>query len=68
MVAYTDGIPEATNRANVPFGVERICETLKQSHGQPAHVVREAVLSRLREHIGDQALLDDISLLVVKPS
>jgi PAS domain S-box-containing protein len=68
MVAYTDGITEATNRANVPFGVERICEILKRSHGKPAHAVREAVLCSLREHIGDQALLDDISLLVVKPS
>jgi PAS domain S-box-containing protein len=68
MVAYTDGITEATNGANIPFGVERICEILKQSHGQPAHAVREAVLGSLREHIGDHALLDDISLLVVKPS
>jgi PAS domain S-box-containing protein len=68
MVAYTDGITEATNRANVPFGVDRICEILKRSHRQPAHAVREAVLCSLREHIGDQALLDDISLLVVKPS
>jgi PAS domain S-box-containing protein len=68
MVAYTDGITEAMNRANIPFGVERVCEILKQSHGQPAHAVREAVLGSLREHIGDQTLLDDISLLVVKPS
>jgi PAS domain S-box-containing protein len=67
MVAYTDGITEATNCANVPFGVERVCEAVRTSHGQPARSVREAVLRSLREHIGGQDLLDDISLLVVKP-
>jgi serine phosphatase RsbU (regulator of sigma subunit) len=66
MVAYTDGITEATNGANVPFGVERVCEALKRSQGQPAHSVREAVLRSLREYIGSQDVLDDISLLVVK--
>jgi PAS domain S-box-containing protein len=68
MVAYTDGITEAINCANVPFGVERVCEVLRSSHGQPAYSVREAVLRSLREHIGGQDLLDDISLLVVKPA
>jgi PAS domain S-box-containing protein len=68
MVAYTDGITEAMNGANVPFGIERVCEAVKTSHGQPAHSVREAVLRSLREHIGGQDLLDDVSLLVVKPA
>jgi PAS domain S-box-containing protein len=68
MVTYTDGITEAMNSANVPFGVERVCEAVKTSHGQPAHSVREAVLRSLREHIGGQDLLDDVSLLVVKPA
>ena len=66
MVAYADGITEAINCANVPFGVERVCEVLRASHGQPAYSVREAVLRSLREHIGGQDLLDDISLLARK--
>jgi sigma-B regulation protein RsbU (phosphoserine phosphatase) len=68
MVAYTDGITEATNGANVPFGVERVCEAVRTSHGQPAHSVCQAVLGSLRDYIGGQDLLDDISLLVVKPA
>jgi PAS domain S-box-containing protein len=68
MVAYTDGITEAMNCANVPFGVERVCEAVRTSHGQPSNSVLEAVLRSLREHVGGQDLLDDISLLVIKPT
>ncbi len=68
MVAYTDGITEAINSANVPFGIERVCDAVRRSHGEPAESVREAVLLSLREHIGGQDLLDDVSLLVVKPA
>ncbi|MGB8539113.1 MAG: MHYT domain-containing protein [Acidobacteriaceae bacterium] len=67
MVAYTDGITEAMNCANVPFGVERLCEAVRRSHGRPADSIRKAVLNSLREYTGGQELLDDISLLVIKP-
>ena len=33
-----DGITEAINDANVPFGIERVCEAVRTSHGQPADV------------------------------
>jgi PAS domain S-box-containing protein len=68
MVAYTDGITEATNCASLPFGVERLCEAVKASHGLAADAIRKAVLCSLRKHIGSQDLLDDISLLVIKPA
>jgi serine phosphatase RsbU (regulator of sigma subunit) len=67
MVAYTDGITEAMNDAGVAFGVERLSEVVRTSHRQPAGAIREAVLSSLRKHIGDLHLLDDVSLLVIKP-
>jgi sigma-B regulation protein RsbU (phosphoserine phosphatase) len=68
MVAYTDGITEAINCAGVTFGIERLAEAVRTSHGQPASAIREAVLSSLREYIGGQHLLDDISLLIIKPA
>jgi PAS domain S-box-containing protein len=68
MVAYTDGITEAMNCAGVTFGIERLSEAVRSSHGQPAGAIREAVLSSLREYIGGQHLLDDVSLLVIKPA
>jgi PAS domain S-box-containing protein len=68
MVVYTDGITEAVNSMGIAYGLERLSEALKASHKQPAETIREAVLSSLREYIGDQHLLDDISLLVIKPA
>jgi PAS domain S-box-containing protein len=67
MVVYTDGITEAINNVGVTYGIERLAEAIRSSHEQPSKGIREAVLRNLREHIKGQELLDDISLLVIKP-
>jgi PAS domain S-box-containing protein len=68
MVAYTDGITEAMNCAGVAFGIGRLSEAVRTSHQKPACAIREAVLNSLRKYIGGQHLLDDVSLLVIKPA
>jgi PAS domain S-box-containing protein len=68
MVAYTDGITEAVNDAGVAFGLERLSEVVRTSHLQPAGAIREAVLSSLRNYTEGQNLLDDVTLLVIKPA
>jgi sigma-B regulation protein RsbU (phosphoserine phosphatase) len=68
MVAYTDGITEAIDCAGVAFGIGRLSEAVRTSHQKPACAIREAVLSCLRKYIGGQHLLDDVSLLVIKPA
>jgi PAS domain S-box-containing protein len=67
MVAYTDGITEAMNGAGVAFGVGRLCEAVVTSHQKTAGAIRDAVLSSLRKYVDGQSLLDDVSLLVIKP-
>jgi PAS domain S-box-containing protein len=66
MVAYTDGITEAIDAQGRQYGVERLADVLKKSYTQPAHLIRETVLKSLRDYIGVQQLMDDVSLLVVK--
>jgi len=68
MVAYTDGITEATNGAGVAFGIGRLSEAIRNSHQKSACVIREAVLHSLHKYIGGQHLYDDVSLLVIKPA
>jgi sigma-B regulation protein RsbU (phosphoserine phosphatase) len=68
MVAYTDGITEAVNDAGVAFGLERLSEVVRTSHGQPAGAIREAVLRSLRNYTEGQNLSDDVTLLVIKPA
>jgi phosphoserine phosphatase RsbU/P len=66
MVVYTDGITEAINSKGAAYGIDRLCDVVRNSHRQLADRIREAVLSSLRQYVGDQRLLDDISLLVIK--
>jgi PAS domain S-box-containing protein len=68
MVVYTDGITEAINNVGVTYGIERLAEAVRSSHERPSRGIREAVLRNLRDHIEGQELLDDISLLVIKPA
>ena len=67
MVLYTDGITEAINPAGLSYGIERLCEVVKACHRQTVGEIRAAVRKSLREFRGVQTLLDDVSLLVVKP-
>jgi serine phosphatase RsbU (regulator of sigma subunit) len=39
---------------------------VKTSHRQLAEGIRKAILNSLSQYIGEQRLLDDISLLVIK--
>jgi serine phosphatase RsbU (regulator of sigma subunit) len=67
LVVYTDGITEAANPAGCLFGIERLSEAVRRNHAQPADAIRQAVLGSLKEHVGNECLRDDISLLVIKP-
>ena len=54
--------------SGIAFGVERLCEVVRTSHQHPAGAIREAVLSSLRNYTEGQNLLDDVTLLVIKPA
>jgi PAS domain S-box-containing protein len=67
MVLYTDGITEAMNSAGIIYGIERLCALLEASYEKTAAGICEAIRTNVYQYTGDQTLLDDISLLVVKP-
>ncbi|MBE9129655.1 MULTISPECIES: ammonium transporter [unclassified Coleofasciculus] len=66
VVLYTDGITEAENLQGLLYGVERLCEVLSRNWQQPAQEIRQAVIDDVRQHIGEQKVFDDITLLVLK--
>lgn len=65
-VLYTDGITEAVNAKNQQYGVEQICEVLRQNRDRSATEIRQAVINDLMHYIGAQKVFDDITLLVLK--
>ncbi|WP_353572972.1 response regulator [Candidatus Albibeggiatoa sp. nov. BB20] len=66
VVLYSDGVIEAHNQEHQSYGLERLCETIRQHWDNDAIQVQKAVISDLRQHINNTAIHDDITLLVIK--
>lgn len=65
LVAYTDGITEARDRAGAMFGAERLAAVVLGGDAEPAAVVAR-VLDALFEHQGGEVGADDQTLIVVR--
>jgi serine phosphatase RsbU (regulator of sigma subunit)/class 3 adenylate cyclase len=65
LVLYTDGITDAQNAAEEFFGLERLKGALKKQRGKPAKELHEAILSEVRDWVGDAPQFDDITLMVI---
>lgn len=65
-VLYTDGITEAEDINGVQYDMERLYDVVKRYRQRNATEIKEAVIQNLRQHIGQQKVFDDITLLVLK--
>jgi sigma-B regulation protein RsbU (phosphoserine phosphatase) len=66
VVLYTDGITEAINTAHAEYGLERLCAVIQQHWAAPAELIKQAIIADLRQHIGQQVVFDDITVVVIK--
>jgi serine phosphatase RsbU (regulator of sigma subunit)/tetratricopeptide (TPR) repeat protein len=66
VVLYTDGITEAWNLDRQEYGLERLIEVVQQNCHKSAQEIQQAVISDVKEYIGQQKVYDDITLLVLK--
>jgi serine phosphatase RsbU (regulator of sigma subunit) len=66
VVLYTDGITEAEDMNGVQYGLERLCEVLRTNWHSSACEIRQAVIDQVWQHIGEQKVHDDITLLILK--
>jgi two-component system sensor histidine kinase ChiS len=66
IVLYTDGITEAENLAGEYYGLERLCEVVLRYQPQPVETIRQAVINDVHQHVGQQKLFDDLTLLIIK--
>ncbi|MCS6938192.1 MAG: SpoIIE family protein phosphatase [Roseiflexus sp.] len=65
IVCYTDGVTEAINAAEEPFGVERLIETVAAVRTGSAQTILEAITDALGRH-AEGPLYDDVTLVVIK--
>jgi sigma-B regulation protein RsbU (phosphoserine phosphatase) len=66
LFCYTDGTVDAVNRADEPFGMERLIEFLRENRNQPARRICNALRRRFKEHVQDMPQADDMTYLVLK--
>lgn len=66
VVLYTDGITEAADADHTLYSLERLCEVVGDHWQDSAEGIKQAVVDDVRRHIGDQALYDDLTLIVLK--
>ncbi len=63
---YTDGITEAENSLGVHYGLERLCEVVKQNWHRSVQEIRKIVLDDVCRRIGSHKVYDDITLVILK--
>jgi len=63
---YTDGVTEAVNAADEPFGDEHLMEVLCANRGRPAEEIADAIEAAVRDFTGDILPYDDLTLVLIK--
>ena len=66
VVLYSDGLSEAENEQGRILGVAGIGDVLLATHSAPAQFILDSLTEAYRHHIGDAAVVDDLTLLVLK--
>jgi len=64
-VLLTDGFYEWGNEQRELFGVERVCQVVKQNRSEKAHVILDAVRAAV-ENFSQTAQTDDLTAIVIK--
>jgi serine phosphatase RsbU (regulator of sigma subunit)/uncharacterized protein YigA (DUF484 family) len=65
IVCYTDGVTEAINAAEEPFGVERLIETVAAARTGSVQSILESITEALGRH-AEGPLYDDVTLVIIK--
>ena len=66
VILYSDGITEAENINKQLYGLEKLCQIVRENRALSAQEIRQAVIEDLRQFIGNQKVFDDITLVILK--
>jgi len=66
MVLFTDGVVDAQNQAEQPYGSYRLLETCKLHDSESANQIQSRILTEVRKHTSEAAQLDDMTLMILK--
>ncbi len=63
---YTDGVSEAFNSADEPFGKERLIQVLRDNRRESSQSISEAVFRAVKEFASRRHVFDDVTMIVLK--
>jgi phosphoserine phosphatase RsbU/P len=66
LIVYSDGITDAVNEFEQPFGEERLRECVRKHAADSAVTIMERVVEAVKAHERGTPRIDDLTLLVVK--
>jgi hypothetical protein len=66
LVAYSDGLSEATNEAGQEFGVDRLREMLPDLQSVPLEQAGRIVLKAVEQYLAGERPQDDLSVVLVR--
>ncbi|HEU4929986.1 MAG TPA: GAF domain-containing SpoIIE family protein phosphatase [Candidatus Krumholzibacteria bacterium] len=66
LIVYSDGIPDAVNEFDQPFGEDRLKECVTEFAGDTAAGLMARVVDAVKKHEGGTPRIDDLTLLVIK--
>ncbi len=66
LALFTDGVVEAENSDQIPFGTERALEFLRTHRDKDARQLVRGLFNAVREFSGDLPQADDISIVICK--
>ncbi|MBN1565823.1 MAG: PP2C family protein-serine/threonine phosphatase, partial [Anaerolineae bacterium] len=66
LVFYTDGLTEAENIAQEPYGEDRLVEIVRANAGQPASTIMKHITASVIQFMGAAPPFDDTTLVVVR--
>jgi serine phosphatase RsbU (regulator of sigma subunit) len=65
LVFFSDGLVEAVDANDEPFGFQRFERVLRENSGANAAGIAAAILAGVREHAGSRPFDDDCTLMVL---
>lgn len=68
ILLYTDGLTEAENNQGEFFSIERACHIITTHAHQSPEKILELLLAELKQFRQNEALMDDITLMILKLS
>lgn len=66
LIAFSDGVVEATNSAGEEFGEKRLIDIARELWSAQATDIRHAIHARLKEFTGNAPVADDETLIIVR--